>query len=188
MKVGENATFINWRNIKIINIKRYFLKSVFCSFLFYRADFYNFSIQLCRVNDEVIVKAEPNIENGNFYLNKTPKLTWLAVSDQVKYIRCTFVYFDHIISKPFSAKDDDFKQFLNKNTNSFFFREWMTINWFVFLHAAWNGDAVWSWIGQTKKMVTSFNFNEEVSLLTTHLTNLHRKIHTLILPFRSLIY
>ena len=88
LRVGENATFINWGNIKITNVKK--------------------------VNDEVIIEAEPNIEDKDY--KKTPKLTWLAVTNQANFTPCTCVYFDHIISKSVLAKDEDFKQFINQNT------------------------------------------------------------------------
>jgi bifunctional glutamyl/prolyl-tRNA synthetase len=47
---------------------------------------------------------------------KTPKLTWLAVTDRAPLTPCVCVNFDHIISKPVLAKDEDFKQFINQNT------------------------------------------------------------------------
>ena len=67
-----------------------------------------------RGKDEVVIEAEPNIEDKDY--KKTPKLTWLAVTAQAKMIPCVCVYFDHIISKPVLAKDEDFKQYINTNT------------------------------------------------------------------------
>lgn len=89
LRPGENATFINWGNLRIISVQR-------------------------GTNGEVTVEAEPNLEDKDY--KKTPKLTWLAVTDKARFTPCVCVYFDHIISKPVLAKDEDFKQYINKNT------------------------------------------------------------------------
>ena len=112
LRVGENATFINWGNIKISNISRY-ISPTFCSLYSIGSILSNYFL-LCRVNDEVVIDGEPNIEDRDY--KKTPKLTWLAVTNQAKFTPCTCVYFDHIISKPVLAKDEDFKQYINENT------------------------------------------------------------------------
>ncbi|CAG0883237.1 unnamed protein product [Darwinula stevensoni] len=89
LKEGENATFINWGNLKIL--------------------------KLHKTDGKVTkVEAEPNLENKDY--KKTLKLTWLAETDKAPLIPCRCVYFDHIISKPVLGKDDDFKQFLGQDT------------------------------------------------------------------------
>ncbi|XP_034936970.1 bifunctional glutamate/proline--tRNA ligase [Chelonus insularis] len=95
LKVKENATFINWGNLMITNIKR--------------------------DNGKIVdIDADLNLDNKDF--KNTVKLTWLAVDDEDKenedssFIPCVAVYFDHIITKPLLAKDDDFKDFVAKDT------------------------------------------------------------------------
>lgn len=60
------------------------------------------------------IEAEPNLEDKDY--KKTPKLTWIAVTEKAKPTPCVCVFFDHIISKPVLAKDEDFKQYINTNT------------------------------------------------------------------------
>nr|XP_033338499.1 bifunctional glutamate/proline--tRNA ligase [Megalopta genalis] len=94
---NQNATFINWGNILIRKLER----------------------------DSTGVKkvlAQLNLENKEY--KNTLKITWLSVpshnSDndisKTSPIPCYAVYFDHIISKPVLAKDDDYKNFIAKDT------------------------------------------------------------------------
>ncbi len=92
LKPGENATFINWGNLKILSIHR--------------------------GTDGVRVEAQLNLDDKDY--KKTPKLTWLAVTDKAKPVPCVCVHFDHIISKAVLAKDEDFKQYINTNTRVIF--------------------------------------------------------------------
>jgi bifunctional glutamyl/prolyl-tRNA synthetase len=94
LRVGENATFINWGNIRIKKIDK-------------------------SKNGQVVVEAEPNLQDTDY--KKTPKLTWLAVTEKAKPTPCVCVFFDHIISKAVLAKDEDFKQYINTNTRVWFF-------------------------------------------------------------------
>jgi bifunctional glutamyl/prolyl-tRNA synthetase len=69
----------------------------------------------------VSVEAEPNLDDKDY--KKTPKLTWISNTEKARPIPCVSVFFDHIISKPVLAKDEDFKQYINTNTrvrNNFF--------------------------------------------------------------------
>lgn len=93
---GQNATFINWGNILIKKIER---------------------------ENDVIkrVVAQLNLENKDY--KNTLKITWLSISSdknhdvsKVNLIPCYAVYFDHIISKSILGKDDDYKDFIAKNT------------------------------------------------------------------------
>ncbi|KAG5315822.1 SYEP ligase, partial [Acromyrmex insinuator] len=94
---GQNATFINWGNIMIQKINK------------------------CDGNI-VDVQARLNLEDKNY--KNTLKLTWLAESlptsdsnaEKSNPIKCYAVYFDHIMSVPVLGKDDDFKNFVAKNT------------------------------------------------------------------------
>ncbi|XP_018307906.1 bifunctional glutamate/proline--tRNA ligase isoform X2 [Mycetomoellerius zeteki] len=94
---GQNATFINWGNIMIQKINKQ--------------------------GDNIIdVQARLNLENKNY--KNTLKITWLAESvptsdpnaEKSNPIKCYAVYFDHIMSVPVLGKDDDFKNFVAKNT------------------------------------------------------------------------
>lgn len=60
------------------------------------------------------VEAEANLDNKDF--KKTLKITWLAESAKGQFTPTYCVYFDHIISKPVLAKDEDFKTYIPKNT------------------------------------------------------------------------
>jgi len=94
---GQNATFINWGNIMIQKINKY-------------------------DGNIVDVQARLNLEDKNY--KNTLKLTWLAESlptsdsnaEKSNPIKCYAVYFDHIMSVPVLGKDDDFKNFVARNT------------------------------------------------------------------------
>ena len=92
LKEGENATFVNWGNILIKKVNK--------------------------SNGKVTsVDAEANLDNTDY--KKTIKVTWLAqVADKpdAAFTPATCVYYDHIISKPVLDKDDDFKNFIGKDT------------------------------------------------------------------------
>ena len=60
------------------------------------------------------MKAITELDNKDY--RKTQKLTWLPVSEKAVSIEIVCVYFDNIISKAVLAKDDDFKDFINKDT------------------------------------------------------------------------
>jgi bifunctional glutamyl/prolyl-tRNA synthetase len=91
LKVGENATFINWGNLLIKKVNK-------------GAD--------GKVSS---VEAEQNLENKDY--KKTLKLTWLCDEKEKSPITPTIlIYYDHIISKPILDKDDDFKNFIGSKT------------------------------------------------------------------------
>merc|ERR1719450_9875 len=90
LKENENATFINWGNlmIKKVNKKNGKVESV---------------------------EAEDNTGDTNF--KKTLKVTWLCDDeDKSPKTPVVLVYYDHIISKAILEKDDDFKNFVNKDS------------------------------------------------------------------------
>ena len=58
------------------------------------------------------VDAKLNLSNTDF--KKTTKVTWLAESPSCSWTPAVAVEFDNIITKPVLEKDDDFKQFINK--------------------------------------------------------------------------
>ncbi|KAF2368161.1 Proline-tRNA ligase class IIa archaeal-type [Trinorchestia longiramus] len=89
LKEGENATFINWGNLKIIKLNR--------------------------DNGKVVsVDAEPNLSNTDY--KKTLKLTWLVDAASAPLTPVVVVYFDHLITKSVLGKDEDFKNFIGRDT------------------------------------------------------------------------
>ena len=91
LKENENATFINWGNLMIKKVNK---------------------------NKEgkiESVEAEDNTADTNF--KKTLKVTWLCDDDDKSpKTPVVLVYYDHIISKPILDKDDDFKNYVNKDS------------------------------------------------------------------------
>ncbi|KAG5673819.1 hypothetical protein PVAND_003834 [Polypedilum vanderplanki] len=89
LKEGENATFINWGNLRIKKIHK---------------------------ESEKItsIDAELNLSDTDF--KKTLKLTWLCKQDPSEYPTTYCVYFDHIISKAVLGKNEDFKAYIGHET------------------------------------------------------------------------
>lgn len=81
------VTFIQWGNLKITSIER--------------------------SSDGLVtaIKAKLDLDNKDF--KKTLKVTWL---EETTKIPAMLVYFDNIIKKPVLGKDDDFKEFLNRDS------------------------------------------------------------------------
>lgn len=91
-KVGEIVTFINWGNLKIESIEK------------------NASGAITNI------VASLNLENTDY--KKTQKVTWLTDSSECPLVPVTAFTFDHIISKAVLGKDEDFKQYVNKESKS----------------------------------------------------------------------
>ncbi|XP_051470475.1 bifunctional glutamate/proline--tRNA ligase isoform X4 [Apus apus] len=87
---GEVVTFINWGNIIITKLNR------------------NSSGKI------VSIDAKLNLENKDF--KKTTKITWLAETPRAPLIPTVCVNYDHLITKPVLGKDEDFKQYINRNS------------------------------------------------------------------------
>lgn len=94
---GQNTTFINWGNLKIQKIEK--------------------------KNGAVTnIEAKLNLEDKNY--KNTLKITWLAVllaepdrnAEKSNTIPCYIVYFNHIMSVAVLGKDDNFKDFVAKDT------------------------------------------------------------------------
>ncbi|XP_006812505.1 bifunctional glutamate/proline--tRNA ligase-like [Saccoglossus kowalevskii] len=88
----EIVTFINWGNIIIKTITKDDSGKV------------------------TSIGAKLNLENTDY--KKTTKLTWLAENSEGVFTPTTVVNFDHIITKPILGKDEDFKQYIGKNTRT----------------------------------------------------------------------
>uniref|UniRef100_A0A9L0RM17 Bifunctional glutamate/proline--tRNA ligase n=1 Tax=Equus caballus TaxID=9796 RepID=A0A9L0RM17_HORSE len=87
---GEMVTFINWGNINITKIHR-------------NAD-----------GKIVSLDAKLNLENKDY--KKTTKITWLAETARALPVPAVCVTYEHLITKPVLGKDEDFKQYVNKNS------------------------------------------------------------------------
>ncbi|XP_075269136.1 bifunctional glutamate/proline--tRNA ligase isoform X3 [Opisthocomus hoazin] len=87
---GEVVTFINWGNIIITKLNR------------------NSSGKIASID------AKLNLENKDF--KKTTKITWLAETPHAKLIPTVCVNYEHLITKPVLGKDEDFKQYINRNS------------------------------------------------------------------------
>lgn len=90
LKEGENATFINWGNLLIKKVQEDGAGGV------------------------NVVYASLNLDNKDY--KKTMKLTWLPYLDAHEFPPTFCVYFDHIISKAVLGKDEDFKNYIGKDT------------------------------------------------------------------------
>lgn len=87
---GEMVTFINWGNINITKINR-------------------------NSNGKIeSLDAKLNLENKDF--KKTTKITWLAETSRALPIPTVCVNYDHLITKPVLGKEEDFKQYINRNS------------------------------------------------------------------------
>lgn len=62
----------------------------------------------------VSLDAKLNLENKDY--KKTTKITWLAETARALPIPAVCVTYDHLITKPVLGKDEDFKQYVNKNS------------------------------------------------------------------------
>ncbi|KAK2184184.1 hypothetical protein NP493_277g03032 [Ridgeia piscesae] len=89
---GEMVTFINWGNLVVKSINRN------------------------NTGEIESIDAELNLQNTDY--KKTQKLTWLAETTKAPLVPALCIYFDNIISKPVLSKDDDFKNFVNKDTKT----------------------------------------------------------------------
>lgn len=90
MKAGDNVTFIGLGNLKIKSVDKGAQGKV----------------------SKIV--AEPNLDDKNY--KNTLKVTWLAKTPSAPLVPCKCVFFDHILSKQVLGKDDDFKDFVRKNT------------------------------------------------------------------------
>lgn len=87
---GEMVTFINWGNINIMKIHR-------------------------NTDGKIVsLDAKLNLENKDY--KKTTKITWLAETPRALPIPAICVTYEHLITKPVLGKDEDFKQYVNKNS------------------------------------------------------------------------
>ncbi|XP_053164889.1 bifunctional glutamate/proline--tRNA ligase isoform X5 [Hemicordylus capensis] len=87
---GETVTFINWGNMIITKIHK------------------NFAGQITSID------AKLNLENKDY--KRTAKITWLAETPHGPPIPTICVNYEHLITKPVLGKEEDFKQYVNRNS------------------------------------------------------------------------
>ncbi|CAN9506862.1 unnamed protein product [Ophioblennius macclurei] len=87
---GEIVTFINWGNLIVTKINR-------------GAD-----------GQVVSMEARLNLDNKDF--KKTAKITWLAETNSAPLLPTVCINYQPLISKAVITKDDDFKDYINKNS------------------------------------------------------------------------
>uniref|UniRef100_A0A8C9VU88 Bifunctional glutamate/proline--tRNA ligase n=1 Tax=Scleropages formosus TaxID=113540 RepID=A0A8C9VU88_SCLFO len=87
---GETVTFINWGNIIITKIQRDGSGTI------------------------TSLEGRLNLENTDY--KKTTKITWLADTPCAPLVPTVCVNYQHLISKPVLGKDDDFKDYINRNS------------------------------------------------------------------------
>ncbi|XP_076833600.1 bifunctional glutamate/proline--tRNA ligase isoform X2 [Brachyhypopomus gauderio] len=89
---GETVTFINWGNIIISKIHRDSSGAISS------------------------LEGRLNLENTNY--KKTTKITWLADTASAPFTPTVCVTYQHLINKPVLSKDDNFKDYINKNSKT----------------------------------------------------------------------
>ncbi|XP_034967252.1 bifunctional glutamate/proline--tRNA ligase isoform X1 [Zootoca vivipara] len=87
---GEMVTFINWGNIIVTKIHK------------------NSTGKITSID------AKLNLENKDY--KKTAKITWLAETPRAPPIPTVCVNYEHLITKPVLGKEEDFKQYVNRNS------------------------------------------------------------------------
>ncbi|XP_041669602.1 bifunctional glutamate/proline--tRNA ligase isoform X2 [Cheilinus undulatus] len=87
---GEMVTFINWGNLIITKINK--------------------------GSDGKVVSMEARLNLDNKDYKKTTKITWLAETNSAPLLPTICVNYQPLISKPVITKDDDFKDYINKNS------------------------------------------------------------------------
>ncbi|ESO85454.1 hypothetical protein LOTGIDRAFT_154947 [Lottia gigantea] len=90
IKEGEIVTFINWGNLKIKTIKKN--------------------------SKGEIESIEADLDLANTDYKKTQKITWLCDCKEGELIPTVCIQYDHIITKPVLAKDEDFKSYINTDS------------------------------------------------------------------------
>uniref|UniRef100_A0A096LSP0 Bifunctional glutamate/proline--tRNA ligase n=1 Tax=Poecilia formosa TaxID=48698 RepID=A0A096LSP0_POEFO len=87
---GETVTFINWGNLIITKINK--------------------------APDSKVASIEARLDLDNKDYKKTTKITWLAETSSAPLLPVICVNYQHLITKAVITKDDDFKEYINKNS------------------------------------------------------------------------
>uniref|UniRef100_A0A3B3VRU0 glutamate--tRNA ligase n=1 Tax=Poecilia latipinna TaxID=48699 RepID=A0A3B3VRU0_9TELE len=87
---GETVTFINWGNLIITKINK--------------------------APDSKVASIEARLDLDNKDYKKTTKITWLAETSSAPLLPVICVNYQPLITKAVITKDDDFKEYINKNS------------------------------------------------------------------------
>ncbi|MEQ2265003.1 Bifunctional glutamate/proline--tRNA ligase [Xenotaenia resolanae] len=87
---GETVTFINWGNLVITKINK--------------------------GTDGKVVSMEARLNLDNKDYKKTTKITWLAETNSAPLLPTICINYQPLITKAVITKDDDFKEYINKNS------------------------------------------------------------------------
>uniref|UniRef100_A0A3B5MSJ5 Bifunctional glutamate/proline--tRNA ligase n=1 Tax=Xiphophorus couchianus TaxID=32473 RepID=A0A3B5MSJ5_9TELE len=87
---GETVTFINWGNLVITKINK--------------------------ASDGKVASIEARLDLDNKDYKKTTKITWLAETSSAPVLPVVCVNYQPLITKAVITKDDDFKEYINKNS------------------------------------------------------------------------
>ena len=93
IKEGDLVTFINWGNLRIKKINK---------------------------EGEKVTSVDALTELDNKDFKKTLKVTWLSEHSAAPFVPTKCVFFDNIITKDVLGKDDNFKDFIGKDTKVFY--------------------------------------------------------------------
>ncbi|KAL7070834.1 hypothetical protein ACQ4LE_010005 [Meloidogyne hapla] len=92
MKPGDSVTFVNWGNMRVVNL--------------FRDD---------KTGKVINVEAELDLDNKDY--KKTLKVTWLTnTKPKTTNFIVKTVHYNHIIDKAIIGKDEDWKQFVNRDS------------------------------------------------------------------------
>lgn len=78
--------------------------------------YYSFSLCFFRGADGKVTSVEARLNLDNKDYKKTTKITWLAETDASPLIPTVCVTYHPLITKAVITKDDDFKDYINKNS------------------------------------------------------------------------
>uniref|UniRef100_A0A3P9NA26 Bifunctional glutamate/proline--tRNA ligase n=2 Tax=Poecilia reticulata TaxID=8081 RepID=A0A3P9NA26_POERE len=87
---GETVTFINWGNLIITKINK--------------------------APDSKVASIEARLDLDNKDYKKTTKITWLAETSSAPLLPVICINYQPLITKAVITKDDDFKEYINKNS------------------------------------------------------------------------
>lgn len=123
---GEMVTFINWGNLIITKINKY-IWIIAQLILFLRMVWHRVDVMMCfstspcsfsllRGADGKVVSMEARLNLDNKDYKKTTKITWLADSNSAPLLPTICVIYQPLITKAVITKDDNFKDYINKNS------------------------------------------------------------------------
>lgn len=125
---GEMVTFINWGNLIITKINKYVgniahiihivvgnhgaILTDFCAF----SPKCTLSFSRPRGADGKVVSMEARLNLENKDYKKTTKITWLTDTNSAPLLPTICITYQPLISKAVITKDDDFKEYINKDS------------------------------------------------------------------------